>query len=129
MSSDKNDNISIIEAFYRYLAVNQFHNPRNFHCVPMDNPKGDTINRILICLKTFGYALPSLIGYEEYLAEPLSKETVILKNKLISLWKNKNSDLHEKALMCLEYFKTEHHKTNPKFFIGSYVGFVHKLPE
>ena len=126
---DENVNISIVEAFYRYLSVNQFHNPRSYHCVPMDDSKSDLVNRILICLKTFGYALPSLIGFEEHLAEPLSKETVMLKNRLISLWKNENSDLHEKALICLEYFKTEHHKTNPKFFIGSYIGFVHELPE
>lgn len=129
MSSEENVNISIIEALYRYLAVNQFHNPRSYHCVPMDDPKSDLVNRILICLKTFGYTLPSLIGFEEHLAEPLSKETVMLKNKLISLWKNKNSDLHKKALMSLEYFKTEHRKTNPKFFIGSYIGLVHELPE
>ena len=126
---DENVNISIVEAFYRYLSVNQFHNPRSYHCVPMDDSKSDLVNRILICLKTFGYALPSLIGFEEHLAEPLSKETVMLKNRLISLWKNENSDLREKALMCLEYFKTEHRKTNPKFFIGSYIGFVHELPE
>ena len=129
MSSEENVNISIIEALYRYLAVNQFHSIRSYHCVPMDDPKSDIVDKILICLKTFGYAVPSLIGFEEHLAEPLSKETVMLKNKLISLWKNKNSDLHEKALMCLEYFKTEHRKTNPKFFIGSYIGFDHKLPE
>lgn len=129
MNSEENVNISIIEALYRYLAVNQFHNPRNYHCIPPNDPKSNIVNRILICLKTFGYTLPSLIGFEEHLAEPLSKETVMLKSKLISLWENKNSDLHEKALMCLEYFKTEHRKTNPKFFIGSYIGFVHKLPE
>ena len=85
MSSEENVNISIIEALYRYLAVNQFHSIRSYHCVPMDDPKGDIVDKILICLKTFGYTLPSLIGFEEYLAEPLSKETVMLKNKLISL--------------------------------------------